>query len=654
MNVLKLSLKEFKRNLLSIASLFFIVAIGLFAFKTNSYDKIVRNILPATIFMISSSIMMFLSLYRDKESGFISFVRSSGKYIEYYLAKVLASVYMILLFSLVLIIYSLIISFSNAADVFVFYIGAIKHILLYFTLTSFVTAVLGSLIFTLFSSKIGMSLSLLIPIFISHFGIAIISLIPFSKILPLNSLAFIHYLNIGQFSDRFYPDYNYLFEVESVEFYKRIGILMIILLVLFLVEYLKDRKRKNIIGLVITFLLSVTFIFLANDEVFVRRVGTFSPNARSNIERNYYLKNKSQFKEGNFKIIKMKGKLDFRKILKADLNLSIKLSEDKKEIDLSLYHGFKVKEIKVGKDKLKFSRESDFIKVELDKVYKKDSVIDLFISYEGYSSQYFYAGEQAVLLPSYFNYLPYPGAYQSFIIRGKSNESVVPLYIKNKVMYDFKIKANKEVATNLEKKNGRYVGESSSGVTIVSGNFIKKQKDGVKFYIDYAFLDTKTSDFKFKYDKELLKEFKVNAPEDVKHVFVFDFYQRGFAGFISIYSSSSALVNEMLLGRRVLLREVELYLGISKMDLKILSQNTLVLKLFNDLLVKSFEDEKDKEREKNILENIDFYLKNPNEREIYLKLLKMDKREKLIKFKTLLKLIKNRKVSEKEIYEIVR
>ena len=78
-----------------------------------------------------------------------------------------------------------------------------------------------------------------------------------------------------------------------------------------------------------------------------------------------------------------------------------------KTIKTILFHRFKVKLIKINNSKVDFNQHEDTISIQLNDYMKKNTLIDLFIEYEGISPQRFFVGERAVFLPASFAWLPF-------------------------------------------------------------------------------------------------------------------------------------------------------------------------------------------------------------------------------------------------------
>lgn len=128
-----------------------------------------------------------------------------------------------------------------------------------------------------------------------------------------------------------------------------------------------------------------------------------------------------------------------------------------------------------------YIQEGDNISITLPELIKKGEEICLRIEYEGLSSHYFFCGEKAVLLPAYFNWLPFPGEAKSMYTEPPL-VNTSPLYINTPVSYDIDVKYNKKVASNILSDTNHITGISDDGLSLISGYSYYIENDCRYFY----------------------------------------------------------------------------------------------------------------------------------------------------------------------------
>ncbi|PID82529.1 MAG: hypothetical protein CSB16_00795 [Clostridiales bacterium] len=487
--------KDIKRNIFSVISIFFLVSVVMFIYETkmriydiNSASK------TQMIFILISIIMGFLSIYKDEKNTLSSVISTTGNKGLYIFSKLTANFITVFIFTIFLYIICLIgiLKLPDINKYFFYVTDSVKYMTLYYLIVGFTASVIGMIVGKLLPNKFGMVIATIVGLFIGPLGRTFIYFIPVLKNYEL-TYKILHYINIAQFSFHHIAEVHYLFETERILFFLKLFNLSISLIILFLIYIFNEKSNRK--GIVKTFLFAIlifiyTIPYMINfNDYFVMLNGYDTPFTLANAEIRHHKvsENLTEIEEGKFTIDSIKGDIDIRKGFDFRGKVSITLKEDTDEIYFSLYHGLKVNFVKLDGKELDFSEDFYVRKVILDKKYSSGDKITLDLDYSGLTAQYFYAGDKAVFLPNYFNYLPYPGKNNA--ISGETNQMVVinQLYCNYPVYYEFDVKSYYDVEMNLEKDGSGFKGTSDIGVFIVGGNQEVVEIDGVKVIYEKSF-----------------------------------------------------------------------------------------------------------------------------------------------------------------------
>ena len=185
-------------------------------------------------------------------------------------------------------------------------------------------------------------------------------------------------------------------------------------------------------------------------------------------EIRYYIINKTSPPDAcpEFKITSYDMELKLSNVLHAEVKVSVSPSN----LDIygfTLYHGYKVKEVKdeSGRD-LKFRQNDDWIEVE-----SAGETSSLTFTYSGYSNTH-YSNGQGASLPGTFAYYPRAGYVTCYGDTGYET-----LTLDEPTQFDVKIKNRKKFFTNLDRTGKNMFSGKTTGLTIVGG-FYKEDKIG--------------------------------------------------------------------------------------------------------------------------------------------------------------------------------
>ena len=202
-------------------------------------------------------------------------------------------------------------------------------------------------------------------------------------------------------------------------------------------------------------------------------------------EIRYYIINKTSPPDAcpEFKITSYDMELKLSNVLHAEVKVSVSPSN----LDIygfTLYHGYKVKEVKdeSGRD-LKFRQNDDWIEVE-----SAGETSSLTFTYSGYSNTH-YSNGQGASLPGTFAYYPRAGYVTCYGDTGYET-----LTLDEPTQFDVKIKNRKKFFTNLNRTGKNTFSGKTTGLTIVGG-FYKEDKIGDTNLV-YTYVDMDVNEIK--------------------------------------------------------------------------------------------------------------------------------------------------------------
>lgn len=433
------------------------------------------------ILILGAIIISYQSFVQEHIQGYEELLKVIGRRYICNTAKLLANcIFMTLINALILIIV-LIYAFYQGQPKWIIYESVI-YIILYYYICSIISIVMGASIASLVKNKFGYGVLIFIGICIGPLGKGVCEVI--LTMLGIDSLSdLINLINIGQYDIREGFNFLYGFEIESGRFIHRGIYLLSILSVFYIIEGFRDKreKLKCITTVALAVLVLLPLLNMTRYPRYIYKPGVIGNDAKSVHDYMLYLNCKPSYKRAGFTISKIKAEVDTTKALEVKGDFFIEFTEDTKEVNLTLYPDFIIKEVSLDGNALPYVQKGDNITITLPGLKKKQEKICLRIEYKGLSSNYFFCGEKAVLLPAYFNWLPFPGGTTSMYMEN-SLIKTSPLYIDTPVSYDIDVKSNKKVASNLSIEANHIVGTSKYGISLISGYLYHIEKDREYFY----------------------------------------------------------------------------------------------------------------------------------------------------------------------------
>lgn len=277
--------------------------------------------------------------------------------------------------------------------------------------------------------------------------------------------------------------YQYSVEIVNAE---RV-LVWILFIILILIMCISQMYRKWLMGIV-----GAAFLFVLCS--FIRPAGyhyedsCVSPAIEDQI---YYEKNADEslgrddhVSSADFIIKKYAGMLSVKRELEA--NIQIDVDDGTHEMyEFTLYHGFQIKNIYDGEQKLEYDQKGDHVTIYTPGGLKQGAIT--FV-YHGYSN-FYYSTSQATFLPAYFCYLPFPGHrlvwFEPVLMESGMYDSSKQDDLSGigyEIEYDLLLDLSQKAYTNLGFLEDGHCRGKSDGLTIMASPYIMEEKvKGITF-----------------------------------------------------------------------------------------------------------------------------------------------------------------------------
>lgn len=358
---------------------------------------------------------------------------------------------------------------------------AVVYWFLYFVMPSLISVMTGQIIAMFGWGKVSYIFMLLIGISIGPLGKEFLEMI--ATILNTKSIRNVAgIVTIGQYDAHESFNYLYGFEIESKRIWHRICYLLMTVLLWNLMCWWKqrhDKKNRFYMEKIVFVLLCLTLsVPQYNQMVFCQKTGIMEDTAQVLYDYGYYSSHRDDDQPGEWTLKNVKAVVNTKKALEVKGTLDAALKQDTDTLTMSLYHDLDLLSLTLNGRKLAYDQQGDFIEIQLGEQRKKGETLALAFHYKGLTSPYFFAGEKAVYLPGYYDWLPCPGRKSSFIQEdGYVNTN--PADIPADTEYSIQFESNSPVYSNLSSDNGVWSGTGNGGVTFISGNLNELKQDGV-------------------------------------------------------------------------------------------------------------------------------------------------------------------------------
>jgi len=430
---------------------------------------------------IFASMILGLSLVQNEVfcwSDEMFYVLPNG-YSSKIISKFLVLLSVIIMFNgISVIILYLIFGYYDVSSAF--YWKSILYLFLYWGIPLVISGIIGMFMGLHIKSRLVYPLLIIIWLFIGPLNITVFK--PLMAILKIDLNSIANFLNLGQTDPNVVYDPVYGFPLEIHRWLQK-GLWILNISILFMISVLKKSNCKPtmqmISVLIILLFFNIPLITLYTDEEQVITT-RYEENAVRNYDRNYYATNKYPvFKNPvSFAIESYEINMEVFRNFKAKVIMKIRPHKETEKIVFTLYHNLRVKKVFDGSNlELSYNQVGDQVLLLFPETLDVGVQHKITMIYEGTSSPYFYANEQAVMLPSYFPWLPVAGSYQSM----KVDESKLirnPLNLRIPTKFTLRYLGPQPLFTNLPKKGENlWSGEAPCGISLVAGMLTETKVD---------------------------------------------------------------------------------------------------------------------------------------------------------------------------------
>ncbi|ASS76533.1 hypothetical protein CIG75_17250 [Tumebacillus algifaecis] len=420
----------------------FIVQVGIFVSLLLGLSLVRRE-------YFSSSEEIFLSLANGFRSKILGKLAALWSILTLFLASTLLVLY----------------GFYFRADVAaVFYQKALLYLLLYWGVPFFLSGIIGMIVGAYMKSKAAYPLLLLLWTFLGPLNVSIYQL-PMA-VTGVNATQFLQFINLGQtsFTDPYDPVYG--LPMESFRWNQKSFLLLIVVGVIWMITLFKNYRRTIPVKQLLFFPLLVVGLVLLSFNF-----SSYQQKSQVN-DYAYYEHNRAVQIESTtaYQITSYEIALKTDNGLQAQVMLQVLPLENIDRLVFTLYHDLRVTKVadEMGQP-LQFQQRGDQTEIIFLSKVKQGQQVLLNVKYEGHSSPYFFANEQAVMLPNYFPWLPTEGSHQAMHV-GSIDLRRTPLAPQHDIAYSLQYQGNVQLYTNLpQTANNQWKGTVPNGLTIVGG-----------------------------------------------------------------------------------------------------------------------------------------------------------------------------------------
>ncbi|WP_434748183.1 hypothetical protein [Paenibacillus amylolyticus] len=379
---------------------------------------------------------------------------------------------------------------------FVFYKEALLYLVLYYFLPFCISGLIGLLLGSILYSRIVYMILIVIGILIGPLNSLVLENVMAMFNMDLSPL--LNMLNLGQsdIHNPFEPVYGYPMEVARW----LMKLLWIMVLVLFIQLHvsLKIHRRLNIrnclaLGFSAGVSVLIVLFVIQEDQVIVT-----TPSVSSYLrEAEYYQQHVDTevISTDKFQVKAYDVKISAYRKLEVEAKVKLLPTESVNQVAFTLYHNFKVKDVKEAQGKqLTYKQMGDSIEVSFANDIGIGEKIDLVFRYSGVSSPFYYANEQAILLPFNFPWLPVAGQYPAMTYNQSTGLQRLTVTPVGEIDYSIEYDGSRKMYSNIpEEGPNKWRGKSEYGVTLASGLLIKERVQEVELVYPVSFYKSASS-----------------------------------------------------------------------------------------------------------------------------------------------------------------
>lgn len=459
--------------------IFLILAIASFALhfisRFKSFDP--GGALTSTAFLIQGGMFasMILGLYLMRNESHhwaeeVIFALPEG-FSAKIIAKFLTLLTVVTFVNFIAItIFYILLHITNSNELL--YQKSFLYFVLYWFFPFYVSGIIGMIAGLSIKSRLVYPLLVIVWLCIGPLNIAIFKPLMALMGTDLNTVA--NFFNLGQTDPNIMYDPVYGLPLEIHRWLQK-AFWAINISCLFIILVFKYRKKKlNLLNITVLFVLlainlPLISLFLKSDQVVNTR---YEKNSVRQYDLTYYSTNKQPAFPNEKSILVEAYNINLASFrnLKAVVGVKFRPLQETSQVVFTLYHDLRVTKILAeNNEEISFAQKGDQVLVTFSEPLAKEECRKIVFHYEGTSSPYFYANEQAVMLPAYFPWIPIPGSYQAMQENGRF---LTRTYMKpnTQIKYELKYTGATPLYTNLEKA-GRNLwrGDAPGGLTIAAG-----------------------------------------------------------------------------------------------------------------------------------------------------------------------------------------
>ncbi|WP_027307701.1 hypothetical protein [Caloramator sp. ALD01] len=397
------------------------------------------------------------------------------------LVKILFGFVVTLFMLLFNLLYNLLLIYLKSNSELSIYSYINKYTIIYWCLPFFISYLIGVLIGEKINNKVSYVLIVVLSLVLGPVLFDVID----SVIEVSGFKEIICSLSIAQIDAHSSYDYMLGFDLQRSLILTRIFALlfMVFLILLISIKY-ENKKIKKALSLIIPVFFIILFVFNFKiiskhmDRYFYRNIAKqVMKIARSDEYK--YISEDVKIKKYDISIFNKVNGMEF------DVSMDLDVLEEKNSINLLLYRGFNVKNVKINETSCNYQRNDDELVIKpVDKIRKGN--MKIYIKYTGEPMYFMYKDFDKWYLPADFAWIPKT-------VNKIGSESFNGLYFPyeySEAEYSLTYNGVGQVFCNLPSAgNNKWRGNAEVGVTLVNALIKESFANNIGIYYPYSLLD---------------------------------------------------------------------------------------------------------------------------------------------------------------------
>ncbi|KJB86987.1 hypothetical protein AZ66_15670 [Paenibacillus sp. E194] len=439
--------------------------------------------LTSSAFIFQAGIFIFLILgyeivrREENSSSKEVFISLPNGITNKYLGKIMLIITYVIIFIVIALALLFVLFYLNRIPID-FYIDSAYYMVLYWGIPFLVAAFIGMNMGIFFNSRGVYIVLALLGLALGPLNIGIFDNI--SIILHTDLTNVSQFLNLGQTDPQTPYDPSYGLPMEKTRWLQKLWWLLL-LITITIIHLFFNLKWKMILSTIMVLILVVSLAEIL-DQFSTIRATNHEKQSFAKYDMDYYKNYRHPAKNNdsiNFKVNSYDIDLHVSSKINSVVKMNIIPGEKGNSLSFSLYHDFKIeKVIDEQQNELKFQQIGDSVTIMTPYIMNTNDPVIITINYEGTSSPYYFANEQAIMLPSYFTWYPVPGKIPSM----KAESFYVTryaLYPSYKVKYNLHYTGSLTAYTNVNQlSSNEWEGVSDSGISLFAGPMKKLDIEG--------------------------------------------------------------------------------------------------------------------------------------------------------------------------------